>query len=74
MKPVPSRMILPALLPLLLTGCLEVAQHPAWRAGKYDGKPDDLPQQAYFSSDRLAWNAVLADRTHLQNEYERMAP
>ena len=74
MKPAKRRMILSACLPLLLAGCLEVEQHPPWRAGQYDGKPDNLPQHAYFSDDRLAWNAKLTDRNHLQNEYERTVP
>lgn len=61
-------------LPLLLAGCLDVEQHPPWRAGQYDGKPDSLPQHAYFENDRLAWNAAIANRNHLQNEYERTVP
>jgi hypothetical protein len=59
------------LLPLLLTGCLEVEQHPGWMNGGYAGKPDQLPHQAYFKNDRLAWNAAITDRNHLQNEYLR---
>jgi hypothetical protein len=57
----------------LLGGCLEVEQHPGWAEGGYDDKPDNLPQQAYFHGDRLAWNAALTDRNHLQNEYLRTA-
>ena len=56
---------------LLLPGCLEVNQYPGWRHGAYDGKPDNLPAQAYFHGDRLAWNAEVNNRTHLQNEYGR---
>ncbi|HEY8608052.1 MAG TPA: hypothetical protein VIM12_13135 [Noviherbaspirillum sp.] len=61
-----------ALAPL--AGCLEVEQHPPWRAGEYNGKPDNLPQQAYYHNDRLAWNAAIANRNQLQNEYERTSP
>ncbi|WP_157269651.1 hypothetical protein [Azohydromonas aeria] len=59
---------------LLLTGCLEVEQYPAWREGQYDGKTDDLPQQLRFNGDRLAWNAALDNRNRHQNEYARMRP
>ena len=55
----------------LLAGCLEVEQHPPWRHGQYDGKPDDLPQQRYFHGDRLAWMAPITDRNWLQDEYPR---
>ncbi|GAC1410045.1 MAG: hypothetical protein NVSMB6_10310 [Burkholderiaceae bacterium] len=63
-----------AALPLALSGCLEVEQHPAWLQGQYNGKPDNLPQQTHFHGDRLAWNAAIANRNHLQNEYERTVP
>lgn len=63
-----------ALLPLLLSACLEVEQHPGWRNGEYRGKPDNLPQQAHFHKDRLAWDAAIADRNELQNEYKRTHP
>jgi hypothetical protein len=69
-----SRLLLtPITLALVgaLAGCLEVEQHPGWAEGQYDGKPDNLPQQAYFHGDRLAWNAALTDRNHLQSEYPR---
>ncbi|HVE54684.1 MAG TPA: hypothetical protein VNB23_14985 [Ramlibacter sp.] len=56
---------------LLLAGCLEVEQHPPWRQGAYDGKPDNLPQQKHFHGDRLAWMAKITDRNWLQDEYGR---
>lgn len=59
---------------LLLAGCLEVEQHPVWRNGEYNGKKDDLHQQAWFHNDKLAWNAAIADRNHKQNEYRRTHP
>ncbi|WP_298234939.1 hypothetical protein [uncultured Azohydromonas sp.] len=59
---------------LLLTGCLEVEQYPAWREGHYNGKPDNLPQQLRFNGDRLAWNAAIDNRNRHQNEYARMRP
>jgi hypothetical protein len=65
------RILLAALLPLALAGCLEVEQHPSWIKGEYDGKPDNLPQQRYFHGDRLAWNAAINDRNQRQNEYNR---
>ncbi|TFW09753.1 hypothetical protein E4K72_04350 [Oxalobacteraceae bacterium OM1] len=66
-----ARLALLALLPLALAGCLEVEQHPVWRNGEYDGKPDQLPQQRNFHGDRLAWNAAISDRNQRQNEYNR---
>lgn len=59
------------VLPFVLGGCLEVEQHPPWVRGEYNGKPDNLPEQAYFHNDRLAWNAAIIDRNHDQNEYIR---
>ena len=70
----PARILTVALLPLLLSGCLEVQQHPGWRHGEYNGKPDNLPSQAHFHGDRLAWMAAIEDRNHLQNEYGRTEP
>lgn len=58
----------------LLGGCLEVEQHPVWRNGQYDGKPDNLLHQTYFHNDRLAWMGALINRNHLQDEYNRTRP
>ena len=66
--------LLLVLAALALTGCLEVEQYPAWREGRYDGKPDNVPQQLRFNGDRLAWNAVIDNRNRHQNEYARMRP
>jgi len=55
----------------LLGGCLEVEQHPAWKDGAYDGKPDNLPADTQFHGDRLAWYAAINDRNVRQNEYAR---
>jgi hypothetical protein len=68
------RLLAVAVLPLLLGGCLEIDQYPPWVSGEYDGKEDNLPQRAYFEGDRLAWNAAIANRTQLQNEYRRTHP
>jgi hypothetical protein len=65
---------IPLAASVLLAGCLEVEQYPAWRNGEYNNKPDALPSQAYFHGDQLGWNAVLTDRTHLQDEYRRTKP
>jgi len=70
----PLRLLPICLLPLLLAGCLEVEQHPAWQHGQYNGKPDNLPAQAYFHNDRLYWYAAITNRNHLQNEYNRTHP
>jgi hypothetical protein len=56
---------------LLLAGCLEVQQHPLWRDGQYNGKPDNLPQQRFYHGDRMAWNATIENRNWLQDEYGR---
>lgn len=55
----------------LLAGCLEVEQHPRWIRGAYDGKPDQRAEHAHFAGSRLSWNAAVANRTQLQNEYQR---
>lgn len=60
--------------PLLLTGCLEVDQHPHWIAGEYAGKPDDRQFQRRFHNDRLAWWATVENRNGKQNEYNRANP
>jgi hypothetical protein len=70
--PRPAALALAAAVLLALSGCLEVDQYPAWAQGRYNGKVDELPAQAHFNGDRLAWNATLANRTRLQNEYGRM--
>jgi hypothetical protein len=74
MKPMMLRLkcMAGAAIALALGGCLEVEQHPGWARGQYNGKPDNLPQQVHFSHDRLAWNAALSNRNHLQSEYGRM--
>jgi hypothetical protein len=59
---------------LLLAGCLEIDQHPGWRQGEYADKPDNLPEQANFNGDRLAWIAVISNRNQWQNEYNRTTP
>jgi hypothetical protein len=67
-------LLLPAALILLLSlaGCLEVVQHPAWRAGAYQGKTDERPETRHFAGDRLSWHAAIVNRNHLQNEYRRL--
>jgi hypothetical protein len=68
------RMILLLVLPatsVLLAGCLEVEQHPIWRAGQYDGKPDDRHAARNFHNDRLAWHATIINRNLRQDEYNR---
>ena len=68
------RLIGLALMPLLLGGCLEEEQHPHWVNGQYDGKRDNMHHQVHFRSDKLAWNAAITNRNHLQNEYNRTRP
>jgi hypothetical protein len=72
MKRIPTCVAL--LAPLLLCGCLEVDQHPAWRDGKYAGKADSRPYHTMFHNDRLAWSAAMLNRNTLQNEYNRSNP
>ena len=67
----PAALLAAAGACLLLAGCLEVEQHPLWRHGKYDGKPDNLPQQALYHGDRMAWAATIQNRNWLQDEYPR---
>ncbi|MFL6674369.1 MAG: hypothetical protein ACJ8LG_13885 [Massilia sp.] len=62
------------LLPLLLCGCLEVDQHPAWLKGQYAGKQDSRHFQTMFHNDRLAWSATIQNRNQKQNEYNRANP
>ncbi len=61
-------------LPLLLSGCLEVDQHPEWLHGQYAGKQDNRHYQVHFHNDRLAWAAAINDRSQKQNEYNRANP
>ena len=63
-----------ALLPCLLSGCLEVDQHPAWLKGQYAGKPDNRPAQVLFHGDRWAWTGAISNRQQKQNEYNRSNP
>jgi hypothetical protein len=65
------RLALVALACTLLTGCLEVEQHPPWRQGQYDGKDDNLPQQRFHHGDRLAWMGTVINRNWKQDEYAR---
>jgi hypothetical protein len=65
---------LAGLLAVLLSGCLEVDQHPGWVGGEYAGKRDNRSAQASFHNDKLAWSAAISDRTQHQNEYNRANP
>jgi hypothetical protein len=58
----------------LLSGCLEVQQHPGYVDGAYAGKVDNRPAQARFHGDKMAWSAAVSDRTMRQNEYNRANP
>ena len=69
-----ARILAFALMASALSGCLEVEQHPPWVRGYYDGKEDNLQQQTHFHSDRLAWNAAIANRNRRQNEFNRTNP
>jgi hypothetical protein len=69
-----TRLLAIALLPFLLTGCLEVQQHPAWRKGEYAGKADNRPFHKLFHGDRLSWFAAISNRMSHQNEYNRANP
>ncbi len=62
------------MLPLALTGCLEVEQHPAWKEGAYAGKKDPRHHQTRFHGDRLSWMATIMNRNDKQNEYNRANP
>lgn len=70
----PARLAALAALTALLSGCLEVEQHPAWVDGQIAGKRDNLPYQVLFHNDKLAWSAAIQDRTLKQNEYNRAKP
>ncbi len=59
---------------LLLSGCLEVKQHPPYVDGEYAGKPDNRSEQVRFHSDKMAWTAAVSNRTLRQNEYNRAKP
>jgi hypothetical protein len=63
-----------AVLAMLLSGCLEVEQHPAWIKGEYAGKPDNRSSQVSFHNDKMAWNAAISNRNQQQNEYHRANP
>ena len=63
-----------AVLTVLLSGCLEVEQYPAWVKGEYAGKPDNRASHASFHNDKMAWNAAISNRNQHQNEYNRANP
>ncbi|MDB5935976.1 MAG: hypothetical protein JWQ01_3320 [Massilia sp.] len=63
-----------ALMAMLLSGCLEVQQHPGWVDGAYAGKRDNRPAQVKYHNDKLAWFAAISDRMMNQNEYNRANP
>jgi hypothetical protein len=65
------RLVSLALPAILLSGCLEVEQHPKWIDGEYAGKRDNLQSQTNFHGDKVAWAAAIANRNRLQNEYGR---
>jgi hypothetical protein len=69
-----ARLIAVCLLPLLLSGCLEVEQHPPWIRGQIAGKDDNRPFQRLFHGDKLAWFAQISNRNNRQNEYNRANP
>lgn len=73
MRPITTCVLL-ALPLMLLAGCLEVDQHPAWINGKIAGKKDNRQFQALFHGDKLAWSARIANRNGKQNEYNRANP
>jgi hypothetical protein len=58
----------------LLSGCLEVRQHPGYVDGAYAGKVDNRSAQVKFHGDKMAWSAAVSDRTQRQNEYNRANP
>ncbi len=66
--------LLAVLLPLVLSGCLEVNQHPHWKNGQIAGKRDDRPFMRMFHGDRLSWLATISNRNQNQNEYNRANP
>jgi hypothetical protein len=59
---------------VLLSGCLEVKQHPAYIDGEYAGKVDNRSEQVRFHGDKMAWTAAVSNRTLRQNEYNRAKP
>lgn len=69
-----ARLCALAAVAAMLSGCLEVQQHPAWVKGAFAGKSDNLPYQVRFHNDKRAWAAAVQDRTRKQNEYLRANP
>ena len=65
---------LSTMLAMLLGGCLEVDQFPAYAHGEYAGKKDDQAPVRKFGSNQAAWQAAVATRTNYQNEYLRAKP
>jgi len=68
------RLFLAVGLAVLLGGCLEVAQYPAYENGAYAGKKDDQAPARKFSNNQAAWQAAVSTRTGFQNEYLRAKP
>lgn len=61
-------------LAMLLGGCLEVDQYPAYVHGEYAGKKDDQAPARKFGNNQAAWQAAVTMRTGSQNEYLRAKP
>jgi hypothetical protein len=59
---------------LLLAGCIEVEQHPAYADGQYAGKRDNRVADTSYKGDNAAWKAAIVARTKTQNEYNRANP
>lgn len=58
----------------LLSGCLEVDQHPNWVHGQYAGKTDNRQYETRFHKDKLSWWGAIQNRNMSQNEYNRANP
>jgi hypothetical protein len=68
------RFVAAAAMAALLSGCLEVRQHPGYVDGEYAGKVDNRSEQVRFYGDKMAWTAAVSNRTLRQNEYNRAKP
>ena len=67
-------LMIPAALACLLSGCLEVEQHPPYANGAYAGERDNRAADVSFKGDNAAWKTAVDLRNRGQNEYNRVHP
>lgn len=55
-------------------GCGERSAVTVYKAGQYQGKPDNQPWDIQFKGDKVAWETAIKKRNEGQSEYSRGTP